>query len=116
MIGRLPAGEESKMPGHVIDLDDHRAAAGRLAIALRQLRHTGASDAAVAEPAWLDERQAWLLDAARPETWTDAVASVRELLRLVASTPVGDEWRVSAALERTVTDLLRLSERDRPRP
>lgn len=104
------------MADDVIELDEHRAAAGRLATALRQLRHTGAADAPVAEPAWLDNRQASLLNAARPETWADAVASVRELLRLVASTPVGDEWRVSAALERTVADLLRLSERDRPRP
>jgi len=104
------------MPGHVIDLDDHRAAAGRIAVALRQLRDTAAADAPIAETAWLDDRQASLLNAARPETWADAVASVRELLRLVASTPVGDEWRVSAALERTVKDLVRLSERDRPRP
>ena len=104
------------MSGRVIALDDHRPAAGRVAIALRQLRNTGACDTPVAAAAWLDDRQAWLLSAARPETWTDAVASVRELLRLVASTPVGDEWRVSAALERTVTDLLRLCERDRPRP
>ncbi len=100
---------------HVIDLDDHRAAAGRIAVALRHLRQAGAADAPVAEPARLDDRQAWLLNAAQPETWTDAVSSVRELLRLVASTPVGDEWRVSAALERTVTDLVRLSERDRRR-
>lgn len=94
-----------------VDLDDRRSAAGRMATNMRRhsLREFEEAQAALRRTQQELESQ-FLAEPA--ETWPEAAAKAQYLIRLYAQTAEGQEAPRQKLIERALSDLARLTDRD----
>ncbi len=90
-----------------VDLDKHRGMAAREATEFRRQRlHEFQADQAALRRRQEELEQ--LLQAAPAETWPEAAAKARYLIKLFASTPEAQDPRCKELITRALDDLARL--------